>query len=151
VVLGDSQPGTVLTCIADLYPFPHESLPPISLPPFPTITTVNIAVRAGEPFDRLAYILSRIHSAPALASIVFTSEERWPTSGFLPSDLWADVDEWLVRMTMQTKVKGGLTVTLVQQPEEEPLWSECLPKFRKVGGEVRIEVTADDDDGDDDN
>ena len=135
----------MLTCIADLYLSPNESLPTISLPPFPTITTVHITLRAGEPFARLAYILSRIHSAPTLAPIVFTSEERWPRFGCFPSGLWVDVDEWLVRMTMQTKVKGGLTVTLVQQPEEEPLWSECLPQFRKVGGEVRIEVTADDD------
>ena len=141
----DSQAGTVLTFIVDRYPSPNESLPTISLPPFPTITTVNIAIRAGEPFARLTYVLSRIHSAPALASIVFTSEEGWPTCGCFPSGLWVDVDEWLVRMAMQTKAKGGLTVTLVQEPEEEPVWSECLPKFRKVGGEVRIEVTPDDD------
>jgi len=47
-------------------------------------------------------------------------------------------------MALQTKVKGGLTVILEQQPEDEPVWEGCLPRFRKAGGEVRIEVTADD-------
>ena len=105
---------------------------------------MNIVLLEGEPFTRLAYILSRIHSAPALASIVFTSEE-WPTYRCFPSDLWVDVDEWLARMEVQTKVKGGLAVKLVQQPEDGPFWEGCLPEFRKAGGEVRIEVTANDD------
>ena len=107
----------------------------------------------GEPFARFAHILSSIHSAPALASIVFTSE-WWPTCGCSPSGLWVDVDEWLVRMAMQTKVKGGLAVILVQRPEDDPVSSGCFPKFRKAGGEVRVRIEEaiadDDDDGDDD-
>ena len=55
------------------------------------------------------------------------------------------MDEWLVRMALQTKVKGSLTVIPEQQPEDEPVWEGCLPKFRKAGGGVSIEVTAEGD------
>jgi len=85
-----------------------------------------------------------MHSAPALSSVVFTSE-LWPSSGCLPSGLWVDVDKWLVRMARQTKVEGGLTVILVQGPEDKPVWGGCLPEFKRAGGELRIEITADDD------
>ena len=116
----------------------------MSLPPFPVIATLNIDLREGDPFPRLAYILSCIRSAPALASVVFTSDE-WPTGGCFPSGLWVDMDKWLARMATQTKAKGGLTVILAQQPGDEPVWEGCLPEFRNAGGKVRTEVAADDD------
>jgi len=129
----------VLKYITDRYPSPNESPPAISLPPFPVITTLNIALLAGEPFARLAYILFCIHSTPSLAYIVFTSEV-WPSRACFRSGLWVDVDKWLARMAMQIKVKGGLTVTLLQRPEDEPVWEECLPEFRRAGGKLRIET-----------
>ena len=131
-----------LTCIADRCTSINESPFVALLPPFPALTTVNVELFAGRPSARLAYILSRIHSAPTLASIVFTLEE-WPSGGCLPPGLWNEVDEWLARMVVQTEVEGSLTVILEQRPEDEPVLEECLPEFRKAGGEVRIKVTAD--------
>jgi len=50
-----------------------------------------------------------------------------------------------VRMATQTKVEGGLTVILSQGPKDKPVWEGCFPEFRRIGGELRIETTADDD------
>jgi hypothetical protein len=58
------------------------------------------------------------------------------------------VDKWLARTTLQTEVKGSLTVVLAQKPEEGPgFWEGSLPEFRKAGGELRIEteIAADND------
>ena len=43
----------------------------VSLPPLFALATLHIEIFRSQPFARLAYILSSIHSAPALASITF--------------------------------------------------------------------------------
>jgi len=48
-------------------------------------------------------------------------------------------------MAIQTEVKRSLTVILAQWPEDKSVWEGCLPEFRKAGGELRVETTADDD------
>jgi len=40
-------------------------------------------------------------------------------------------------MVLQTEVKGGLTVTLVQWAKAQPAWKEYLPELRKTGDKLR--------------
>jgi hypothetical protein len=144
----------MLTCLIDQYSSKLEilqankTLPAVPLPPLPALTTVHIDLRSGGPFPHLVYILSSIHSAPALTSVTFTPEEGWYGERFPSSGPWVDVDKWLAQMTLQTEVKGNLTVVLVQRLDEGPgVWEGSLPEFRKAGGELKIEteVAADDD------
>ena len=109
---------------------------------------MHIDLCSGGPFPRLVYILSSIHSAPALTSLTFTPEEGWYGGCFPSSGPWVDVDKWLARMALQTEVKGSLTVVLVQRLEEVPgVLEGSLPEFRKAGGELKIEteIAADED------
>lgn len=123
-------------------PFPihqaSESPSVDPLPPLPSLTNMGIRLLPGEPYARLAYVLSSIRSAPALASVTFTAEEWRSGEYFSFAGPWVDMDKWLARMALQTEVRGGLTVTLVQWPEDEPIWKEYLPEFRKVGGKLKF-------------
>ena len=57
--------------------FPTASIKqaPLVIPvlPQPALTPVGIGLRLGRPSARLTYILSNVHSVPALASITFVS------------------------------------------------------------------------------
>jgi hypothetical protein len=90
-----------------------ESLPICPLPSLPIMTTMNIGLLMDEPCAHLTYVLTSIHLAPALASITFTVRD-WSFNQDHPSEgPGTDTDQWLARMALQTKVGGGLTVTLV--------------------------------------
>jgi hypothetical protein len=119
--------------------------PAIPLPPLPVLTTMRIGLRSGRPSARLNCILSSVRSAPALASITFTSEGGWYGKRFPSSGPWVDIDKWLARMTLQAEVKGSLVVIMVQRPEDWPVWEGSLPEFRKSGGELTIETVVDKD------
>jgi hypothetical protein len=140
----------MLMCLTDQY-FSElktlqakESPSAVPLPPLPALTTVHVDLLSEEPSPRLAHILSTIHSAPVITSVTFTSD-GWYGEYFPSSGPWVDVDRWLVRMTLQTEVEGSLAVKMVQRPEEEPVWEESLPEFRKAGGKLTIETVVDDD------
>jgi hypothetical protein len=82
VTFGNIQEAeTTLTRLADQLPSQtlrvNKSPPTVPLPPLPAFTNMGIGLRSGRPTTRFAYILSPIYSAPALASIAFTSEGWW--------------------------------------------------------------------------
>jgi hypothetical protein len=52
------------------------------------------------------------------------------------------VDRWLVKMALQTEVRGGLVVVMAQPSEGGTAWEGSLPEFRKAGGELKIETKA---------
>ena len=68
-----------MTHPTDQYPTPDQSLPVVSLPPLLALTTMKILLCSDEPFARLAYILSSIHTALALVSVTLTSQKSPPT------------------------------------------------------------------------
>ena len=89
--------------------------------------------------------MSSIHSAPALASITFRSEEGWFRKHVPFLGPWVDMDKWLARMALQSDIRGGLTVVMVRRPGDGPVLEGCFPEFRMAGGEVKIEIEAADD------
>jgi hypothetical protein len=134
-----------MTCLTDQHPSEsqaHQSPSVIPLPPLPALTTLRIDLRLSSPFPRLAYILSSIHSGPALASITFASDGGWYGERFPSSGPWVDVDRWLAKMALQTEARGGLAVVMTQQSEGGPAWEGSLPEFRKAGGKLKIETKA---------
>ena len=68
-----------------------------------------------------------------------------PSNWYGSSGPWVDVDKWLARMAMQTKVKGSLTVILAQWSEDKPSQERYFPEFRKVGGKLRVGTAGGDD------
>jgi hypothetical protein len=150
VTFWDAQGAeTILMRLADQRPSrtlqANKPPPAIHLPPLPALTTMRIGLRSGRPSARLNCILSSVRSAPALASITFTSEGGWYGKRFPSSGPWVDIDKWLARMTLQAEVKGSLVVIMVQRPEDWPVWEGSLPEFRKSGGELTIETVVDKD------
>ena len=110
----------------------NEPLPAVLLPPLPALTALRIGLCSGGPFPRLAYILSSIHSTPALTSITFTFDRWWHGEHFPSSDPWVEVDKWLAKMALQTEVKRSLTVKLAQQQEDGRPWKNISPSSGRL-------------------
>ena len=85
--------------------------------------------------------MSPIHSAPALASITFRSEEGLFRKHFPILGPWVDVDKWLARMVLQTEI-GGVDGGSGAAARGRPVLEGCVPEFRMAGGEVKIEIEA---------
>ena len=114
--------------------------PADQLPSFPALTTIEVKVHSGLLSAPLVSLLSRIRSAPALSSITFEYPESTRAVEDVLSVLWVDVDKWLAWLATSAKSEGGLTVVLPPWPEENSSVEGCLPKFRKAGGELRVDV-----------
>jgi len=115
-------------------------IPPlIPLPPLPVLTTLVIDLRLYDPSPRLTNTLCSIDSAPALSSIAIEHAVDWKRMGHLcPGAPWVDVDRWLSRIAKQTKVMGGLSLTLRRWPEGKSVWEGFLPEFRESGGKIKV-------------
>ena len=102
----------------------------IDLPPFPTLSSLEIFVAGRNPSPHLINTLYPISSVPALASIVlgrqlFTFEP-------VASIGWDHLDKWLVQRADSATVEGGLVLTLTRWREN---WAPevLLPRFSVVG------------------
>ena len=110
----------------------------INLPPLPALTTLVVGLHVYTPSPRLTSILCSIDSAPALSSVAI--EYNWKCVRRLcPRALWVDVDRWLSRISKQTKVTGGLSLTLIRWPEGKSVWEGFLPEFRESGGQIKVD------------
>jgi len=131
----------MLTSPLDLYPLMASVgtfSPVVPLPPLPVLTSMEVAIHSGSLSARLADLLSCIHSAPALSSITFKYSKATPVGDIPASHLWIDVDRWLARLAMHVKTKRSLSLVLKPWPEGNLEWEECLPEFRKAGGELNV-------------
>ena len=109
--------------VNNLLPIAHPHLPPLT-----ALVSVRVTIDAGFLSARLAGFLSRILSAPVLASIAF----EYPFSrcfnieaDVLDSPRWADVDKWLARLTTHVKTMRSLTVVFTPWPEGSAKWKGC--------------------------
>ena len=110
----------------------------INIPPLPALTTLVVGLHVYTPSPRLTSILCSIDSAPALSSVAI--EYNWKCVRRLcPRALWVDVDRWLSRISKQTKVTGGLSLTLIRWPEGKSVWEGFLPEFRDSGGQIKVD------------
>ena len=101
---------------------------------------MELKVYPRSPSARLADILSCIRSAPTLSSITFRYPESTAAGDVPFPHQWVDVDEWLARLAVHVETKESLTVVILQWLKGSSKWEECLPKFRKAGGQLRVEV-----------
>jgi len=134
---------------------PRGLIPPlVHMPSLTALTTLSIEFCMVDPSPRLTNILCHISPTPTLTSIII-GHNIWSDIKYCLQSRWADVDEWLARMTRH----GGLSVTLIRWPRGKSVWKGFLREFRKAGGEVKTDSTAtaddyiglDDDNGSDDN
>ena len=116
--------------------------PAVGLPPLLAVTTVEVKIYLGSPSARLVDILSSIHSAPALSSITFKYLKSSTVEDTPTSSIWVDIDKWLARLAMNVKTGRSLTAILMPRPEGNSKWEECLPKFTRAGGELRVETNV---------
>jgi len=112
----------------------------VPLPPLPALVTMEFDVYMGIISAPFTDFLFSIRSAPALSSITF----KYPGPNYIVKDipvshLWIGVDKWLARLAMDVKTKRSLTVVLMPWSEGNSQLEECLPEFRKVGGELKVE------------
>jgi len=115
-------------------------IPPlIHLPPLPALTALVIDLRLHNPSPRLTKILCSIESAPALSSIAIKHPDWNRIEHRCLEAPWVDVDRWLSRIAKQTKVRGGLSLTLRRWPEGKSVWDGFLPEFRESGGKIKVE------------
>ena len=114
-------------------PGPASSSPVLHLPPLPALITLEVRIDRSFISSRLVDTLSQIRSAPALRSIIFKYWGGTPLGTIPRSKPWIDVDKSLARLAVQVKTKKRLTVILGC-----PQWEECLPEFRKAGGETKV-------------
>ena len=130
--------------MTDLTDTSTNGIPPLlHLPPLPALTTLVIDLRLYNPSPRLTNILQRsIDSTPALSSIAIKHADWERMGDFCPGAPWADVDRWLSRIAKQTKVTGGLLLTLRGWPKGKSVWEGFLPEFRESGGKIRVENIA---------
>ena len=119
-------------------PFP----PTVHLPPLPALATIQVEIRSGFLSDDLADVLSSIHSAPDLSSIIFKYPKSTTVKDVPTSRTWIDVDKWLARLATSVKTRRSLTVVQTTWPEGNSKWEEYLPEFMKAGGELRVEASA---------
>lgn len=129
-----TSPPDLYSLMASVGTFP----PVVPLPPLPVLTSIEVTIHSGSLSARLADLLSCIHSAPALSSITFKYPKATPVGDILASRLWIDVDRWLARLAMHVKTERNLTLVLKPWPEGNSEWEECLPEFRKAGGELNV-------------
>ena len=111
---------------------PDGSTPdPIDLPPFSTLTSLEIYFPRSTPSAHLIAILSFISSVPALTSITLG---HWMglTREPAPSSTWDDLDRWLVRIGRNARVEGDLVLALTGRREDQ-VPEVLLPRFREVG------------------
>ena len=109
--------------------------PPIHLPPLFALTTLVISLCTHSPSPHLTNILRSIGSAPALTSVTIDISDYIFAEHF-PS--WVDVDRLLSRIAKQTKVMGGLLLTLRRWPEGKSVSEGFLPEFRESGGKIKV-------------
>ena len=120
--------------MADLPDTSTNGIPPlINIPPLPALTTLVVGLHVYTPSPRLTNILCSIDSAPALSSVAIEYSLK-RVRRLCPRALWADVDRWLSRISKQTKVTEGLSLTLRRWPEGRSVWEGFLPEFRESGG-----------------
>ena len=120
----------------------NPSPPTVHLPPLLALATIQVEIRSDLLSARLADILSSIHSAPDLSSIIFKYPKSTTVKDVPTSRTWIDVDKWLARLAMSVKTRRSLTVVLTTWPEGNSRWEEYLPEFMKAGGELRVEAGA---------
>ena len=115
---------------------PVVAIPFTPIPPLPALTTLEVTLTPRPVYltARLANLLSLIHSAPILSSVVFRNlycsiaeDPRLPY-------VWVDVDNKLAQLAMQVKTKRNLTVVL--EVDENTKWEEYFPEFRRTGGQL---------------
>ena len=125
--------------MADLPDTSTNGIPPlINIPPLPALTTLVVGLHVYTPSPRLTNILCFIDSAPALSSVTIEYNLK-RVRRHCPRALWADVDRWLSRISKQTKVTEGLSLTLRRWPEGRSVWEGFLPEFRESGGQIKVE------------
>lgn len=117
------------------------SLPsPAVVPPLPSLTTMRVRLGLGIPDPHLACLLSSIHLAPNLCTVVFACfDVQLTTSDFTPPGPWSTVDEWLARLAMTRAVAGDSSEVVLAQLTELPGYTGYFPKFRMAGGKIRRE------------
>ena len=131
----------MLTNSSDKYAFTTPPSLPAYLPPLPILATIEIEIFDPPPTDRIATFLS-ILSAPALSSITFRYNYLDIRTDIVSDAVWKDVDKCLARLAAHAKRDGSLTVVLAPWPAGYSVSEECLPEFRKAGGELKVEFDA---------
>ena len=114
---------------------------PVFVSPLPSLTTVRLRLGSRTPTPHLARLLSSIHQAPKLRTVVFACNNVWLTArDFTSPGPWSIVDEWLVHMVMGRTTAGGSLEVVLAQSVYLPGHAECFPEFRKAGGEVTRKI-----------
>ena len=95
---------------------------------------MEIQLYSVQPSDRLAELLTAIDSAPALSSVTFNL--------FVGLAVFqSDIDKWLARLAGErNKAGAGLVVMVGPWPKENTVRKGYFPEFRKVGGELRVDL-----------
>lgn len=113
-------------------------LPSFRLPPLSALATLKIQLFSKEVSDRLADLLSSIHSAPVLSSITFIFPTLQAGQAFPTTGCWVGVDRSLARLASERiAAEGGLEVMLEPWPKGNTSWEEYFPKFKEAGGQLR--------------
>ena len=122
----------MITAATDYSSYIH---PPVDLPSFPALESLQISSYDVGLTRCLMSVLSSITSAPALASI----EIRYlGCFNYEPHrDIWNNMDIWLAKVAKQSKVEHGPLVTPTEWLFRESLWEELLQRFREVGGRIK--------------